>query len=252
LQERVRQQVNELEATNRELEAFSYSVSHDLRGPLRAISGFSSILKEDYSPCLPAEASVLLNKVSDNATRMGELIEHLLSFSHISRQQLNMQPVDMTALAQDAIEELKTDIEGRNIAIDIATLPAACGDAVLLRQVFVNLLSNALKFTRNCSTTAIVVGSFEQAQQTVYFVRDNGAGFDMKFAGRLFGVFQRLHAPAEFEGTGIGLSFVQRIVERHGGRIWVEAAPDQGATFYFTLGIKAGEVCGAAAASGPA
>ena len=242
LQDRVQQHVTELEVANRELEAFSYSVSHDLRAPLRAISGFSTILTQDYAPTMPAQAAALLRKVTESAYRMGELIEHLLAFSQISRKPLRLQPVDVAALVRDALGDFDADVTARKIEVRVGELPAAVGDPVLLRQVFVNLLANAFKFTRRQPQAVVEVGSLQQERETVYFVRDNGAGFDMRHAERLFGVFQRLHSAEEYEGTGIGMSFVKRIIQRHGGRIWPQAAVNEGATFFFTL-HAAGELC---------
>lgn len=238
LQQRLREHVAELEAANKELESFSYSVSHDLRAPLRAINSYSSILMEDYAAQIPPEARHLLTKVTDNAHRMGELIEHLLHFSRLSRQALTRQPVDIELLVTQTLDELRKENGHRQIDVRVEPLPKAIGDPILLRQVFINLLSNAFKFTRQRTPAVIEVGCQRQNDENVYFVRDNGAGFDMQYAGQLFGVFQRLHSHSEFEGTGIGLSLVQRIVQRHGGRIWAEAQLDKGATFYFSLPIE--------------
>ncbi|HZP92559.1 MAG TPA: response regulator [Burkholderiales bacterium] len=235
LERSVRERTAELEAANRELEAFSYSVSHDLRAPLRAVNGFSNILLEDYLAQLPAEAQRLLNQVSIHAGRMGQLIDDLLRFSRLSRQPLSPQPVNVAALVGEALEGFGTEREGRRIEIHVGPLPDAVGDPALLRQVFVNLLSNALKFTRQRDPAVIEVGCRQQDADRIYYVRDNGTGFDMQYADKLFGVFQRLHGDQQFEGTGVGLSIVQRIVARHGGRIWAEAQVDQGAVFYFTL-----------------
>jgi hypothetical protein len=235
LQQRLREHVSELEAANKELESFSYSVSHDLRAPLRAISSYSSMLVQDFATQIPSEATQLLTKVTDNAHRMGELIEHLLHFAQLSRQALARRDVDLSSLVKDIGDDLRKEAGTRVIDLRIDDLPVVVGDAVLLRQVFVNLLSNAFKFTRQKARAVIEVGCRKQQGQTIYFIRDNGAGFDMQYAGKLFGVFQRLHGNAEFEGTGIGLSLVQRIIQRHGGRIWAEAAPGKGALFEFTL-----------------
>lgn len=235
LQERLRQHVTELELANKELESFSYSVSHDLRAPLRAISSYSSILVQDYSQEIPDGARKLLTKVTANAHRMAELIEHLLHFSHLSRQVLKHDTVHIGEMVAGIVEELQKEENARPLQVSVGSLPAATGDAVLLRQVFINLLANAFKFTRHTAAATVEVGAKFEDHETVYFVRDNGAGFDMRYAAKLFGVFQRLHAASEFEGTGIGLSLAQRIVQRHGGRIWAEGAVGQGATFYFTL-----------------
>lgn len=235
LQQRLREHVAELEVANKELESFSYSVSHDLRAPLRAINSYSSILVEDYAAQIPLGAQQLLAKVTDNAHRMGELIEHLLHFSQLGRQVFNKHVVNVSQLVADILEELRKEASGRSIELRVADLPDVIGDTVLLRQVFINLLSNAFKFTRHKTTAKIEVGYRRVGPEVIYFVRDNGAGFDMQFVGKLFGVFQRLHNASEFEGTGIGLSLAQRIIQRHGGQIWAEAVVGKGATFHFSL-----------------
>jgi signal transduction histidine kinase len=225
----------ELEAANKELEAFSYSVSHDLRAPLRAVSGFANILAQKHAAQMPAEAQSLLSRVTEGARRMEELIEDLLRFSQLGRQPLSKQPVNIAALVHEVLRELR-EVEGdRRIKVEVGALPDRIGDVALLKQVFVNLLSNAFKFTRRTERPLVEVGFQELAGEEVYFVRDNGAGFDMRYAARLFGVFSRLHSTEQFEGTGVGLSIVQRIIQRHGGRIWAEAEVDNGATFYFSL-----------------
>jgi two-component system sensor histidine kinase/response regulator len=235
LQSRVRDHMQELESANRELESFSYSVSHDLRAPLRAIHGFSNILVESYSPQLPGEAQQLLTRIVSSSERMSQLIEHLLRFSRLSKQAINKLPVKMQQLAYDVVEELQRDMLDHAMNVQIQPLPDAIGDQVLIRQVLTNLLSNAMKFTRQHPKPTIVVGSQELNGELVYFVSDNGAGFDMQHAENLFRVFHRLHDQREFEGNGVGLSLVQRIIQRHGGRIWAESAVNRGATFYFTL-----------------
>jgi signal transduction histidine kinase len=240
LQQRLREHVSELETANKELESFSYSVSHDLRAPLRAISSYSTMIVQDFATQMPSEAQHLLTKVTDNAHRMGELIEHLLHFAQLSRQALARQAVDLSVLLREIVDDLCKEAGARSIDVRVGDLPVIVGDAVLLRQVFVNLLSNSFKFTRQKARAVIEVGCRRQQDLTIYFVRDNGAGFDMQYAGKLFGVFQRLHGSAEFEGTGIGLSLVQRIIQRHGGRIWAEAAPGKGALFEFTLAGEPG------------
>jgi signal transduction histidine kinase len=235
----------ELETANKELEAFSYSVSHDLRAPLRAIDGFSRILLEDYAASLPAEARRYLGLVRSNTQQMGELVDDLLAFSRLSRQPLNKQTIAPARLAQQALADLRAEQAGRQIEIIIGDLPACEGDPALLKQVFVNLLSNALKFTRAREAAKIEVGfaptptppplAGEGQGEGAYFVRDNGVGFDMQYVGKLFGVFQRLHRAEDYDGTGVGLAIVQRIISRHGGRAWAEAEVNQGATFYFSL-----------------
>ncbi len=225
----------ELEAVNKELKAFSYSVSHDLRAPLRAILGFSAILLEKHASQLPAEARAFLGHVIESAKRMDQLVEDLLRLSRLSRQELTKRPVATCALVQEVLEQLRKDQDGREIEVTLGGLPDCVGDRSLLEQVFVNLLSNAFKFTSKRERPSVEVGWRRQDGEGVYFVRDNGAGFDMRYAQRLFGAFQRMHGREEFEGTGVGLSIVERIVRRHGGRIWAEAELDKGATFYFTV-----------------
>ncbi len=238
LERRVVERTAQWEASNKELEAFAYSVSHDLRAPLRAIDGFSRILLDEYAPDLPPDGQRYLNTVRKNALDMGQLIDHLLAFSRLSRQPLKKEPIDMAALVRQALEELAREQEGRRIEIGIGDLPPAEADPALLKQVLVNLLANALKYTRQRDPAKIEIGAIAQDGRpgaTVYFVRDNGAGFEMQYAAKLFGVFQRLHRVEDYEGTGVGLALVHRIITRHGGRVWAEAALDQGATFYFTL-----------------
>ncbi len=235
LEHRVVERTRQLEAANKELEAFSYSVSHDLRTPLRAVDGFSQAVLEDYGPALPAEGRRQLQTIRESAQRMGELIDDLLAFSKLSRQGMRQQPVETGPLVQAALADLAADRNGRQIDIKIGELPACVGDPALLKHVWLNLLSNALKYTGKRQSAIIEVGSIEQPAGPVYFIRDNGAGFDMRYVHKLFGVFQRLHRAEDYEGTGVGLAIVQRIIHRHGGRIWAEAAVDRGATFYFTL-----------------
>lgn len=235
LQQRVRERTSELEAANKELEAFSYSISHDLRAPLRGIGAFSTILLQEHSSQMPAEARRLLDIVTTSARRMEQLIEDLLRFSKLSRQPLSKQPVNIPALVRVTLEELRQQEGDRHIDVKVGEMPNCVGDQSLLKQVFVNLLSNAFKFTRQKEKAIVEIGCQQQEGETVYFVRDNGAGFDARYAEKLFGVFQRLHSAEQFEGTGVGLSIVHRIVQRHGGRIWAEGKVDGGATFYFTL-----------------
>jgi PAS domain S-box-containing protein len=251
-EEALQQYTAQLEAANKELEAFSYSISHDLRAPLRAMNGFSRILLEEHASQLPVEAQRYLGLVRDNAQQMGRLIEDLLAFSRLSRQPINKEPVAMADVVRQALAELRAEQEGRQVEISIGdpsagsgqALPACEADPALLKQVWVNLLSNALKFTRKRETARIEIGC-EPAKvpnpsqgcgEYIYSIKDNGVGFDMQYVHKLFGVFQRLHRAEEYEGTGVGLAIVQRIVHRHGGRIWAEAEVDKGATFYFTLG----------------
>jgi PAS domain S-box-containing protein len=224
-----------LESANKELEAFSYSVSHDLRAPLRAIDGFSRILMEDYLPQLAPESHRYLRRVRENAQQMGHLIDDLLNFSRLSRHPLRLQPVKPSDLFRQALQDLRQEQDGRRVDIAIGDLPQCRADPVLLKQVFVNLLSNALKFTRQREFSRIEVGWRDANGNPVYFVKDNGAGFDMRYGDKLFGVFQRFHKAEEYEGTGVGLAIAQRVIQRHGGSIWAEARVNQGATFFFTL-----------------
>lgn len=227
----------ELEAANRELEAFAYSVSHDLRAPLRAIDGFSRILLDEFSPQLPERAQHYLDSARKNAVQMGCLIDDLLAFSKLGRQPLRKQPIAPAELVRQALQELPFDEEGRQVEITVGDLPACEGDPSLLKQVLINLLSNGFKYTRTREIARIEIGALAAMDRgiPVYYVRDNDVGFDMRYADKLFGVFQRLHGAQEFPGSGVGLAIVQRIVHRHGGRVWAEAALNQGATFYFVL-----------------
>ena len=227
----------ELRAVNQELETFSYSVSHDLRAPLRAIDGFSRVLLEEHGTVLDAEGVRSLNVIRNNAKRMGTLIDDLLEFSRLSRKELVRAQVDMEALARAAADDLRREQASgaASATIDIGQLPPAQGDAGLLQQVWANLIGNALKYSRTKPAPRVEISAAEQNGDLVYRVQDNGVGFDPSYADKLFGVFQRLHSADEFEGTGVGLALVQRILERHGGRIWADGHLDQGATFYFTL-----------------
>ena len=234
LELRVETRTSELRAANRELEAFSYSVSHDLRAPLRAIAGFVQILEEDHGATLAPEARRHLERVKLNAQRMGQLIDDLLAFSRIGRTTMTRQAIDLTAVATSAAQEAIA-ASGRSIDLKISPLPQAFGEPALLNQVFVNLISNAIKFTAGVPDPAIAIGCDVIDGETVCFVRDNGAGFDERYAEKLFGVFQRLHRTDEFEGTGVGLAIVHRIITKHGGRVWAEGKINGGATFYFTL-----------------
>jgi len=255
----------ELQSANEELESFAYSISHDLRAPLRAINGFSKAVLEDYGSLLPPEGLSDLHRVRDGATKMADLIDNLLTFSRLSRQPLDSMIIHFDDLVMAAWDQLQDDRKGRTIEFNLSELPACHGDPSLLKQVWLNLLSNALKYTRNRNPAVIDVGIAEvtdqlretvtrsfriQSNQTpaiditadfpgnhqpVYFIRDNGVGFDMQYAHKLFGVFQRLHRAEDYEGTGVGLAIVRRIIHRHGGHVWVESTEDQGTTFYFTL-----------------
>ena len=225
----------ELEAANKELEAFSYSVSHDLRAPLRAIDGFSPILMEEYAPQLAPGALRYLKLVRDNTGQMGNLVDDLLAFSRLSRQALRKQSVKTTALIHQALDELRVETNGRQVEFMVAEMPECQADPNLLKQVWINLLSNALKYTRQRDLAHIEIGWKKENDEQVFFVKDNGVGFDMQYAHKLFGIFQRLHRAEDYEGTGVGLAIIQRIVHRHGGRVWADGQVDDGATFYFSL-----------------
>jgi PAS domain S-box-containing protein len=235
LEERVVERTVELRAANRELEAFSYSVSHDLRAPLRAIDGFSRILEEEHGDALPEEGRRYLRLVSENAKNLGLLIDGLLDFSRLGRQALSKQPVELSSLVDGVLADLVSEREGRSVEISVERLPTVECDPLLMKQVLANLVSNALKFTRHRESARIEIGSYVEDGAHVVFVRDNGVGFDMRHADKLFGVFQRLHRAEEYEGTGLGLALVSRIVVQHGGRIWAESEPGEGACFSFTL-----------------
>ena len=231
-------QAAQLQAANKELEAFSYSVSHDLRAPLRAIDGYTRILVEDYEAALDAEGKRICGIISAEARRMGQLIDDLLAFSRLGRKQMFSSKIDMRALVDSVFADLVKEQGRERIDFQMAKLPSIKGDLSLLRQVWVNLLSNAIKFTSKKERAVIEVGCRHSKDENIYYVRDNGAGFDMEYADKLFGVFQRLHGESEFEGTGVGLAIVQRIIRRHGGRVWAEGEVDKGATFYFALPRK--------------
>jgi signal transduction histidine kinase len=235
LEKRVADRTAQLEAANRELEAFSYSVSHDLRTPLRAVDGFSHILLEDYADKLDDEGKRLLTVVRNNTNRMGQLIDDILKFSRTGRVEFSFSEINMEKLANEVFADLHSSAEGNPIQFEIEHLPPTQGDNAMMRQVFVNLLSNAIKFSSHNPSPKIVVSASVKDDETVYFVKDNGAGFDMKYSEKLFGVFSRLHSVDDFEGTGIGLAIVKRIIARHGGRVWAEGKVGEGATLYFSL-----------------
>ena len=236
LEQRVKERTAQLETANRELEAFSYSVSHDLRAPLRAIDGFSQAVLEDYGPQLPDEGRRQLQTIRYSAQRMGALIDDLLTFARLNRQELTKRQIDHSRIIRESLDELGLPGSERKVEIRLGELPVSQGDPTLLRQVWMNLLSNALKYTRKRAHAEIDIGCQKTGDLVTYFIRDNGTGFDMRYVGKIFGVFQRLHRVEDYEGTGVGLATVQRIIQRHGGRVWAEAAVDQGATFYFQLG----------------
>jgi PAS domain S-box-containing protein len=236
LNRELKRRVGELASLNQELEAFSYSVSHDLRAPLRHIDGFTRLLGRHAGAGLDEKGRHYLATIEDSVRQMGSLIDELLAFSRLGREEIRSASVDLQAIAREAIHEVERDTNGRDVRWTVGALPPVTGDASLLRQVFVNLLSNALKYTRPRAVSSIEVGSVAaDSDEVVCFVRDNGVGFDMKYSDKLFGVFQRLHGDDEFEGTGIGLANVRRVIQRHGGRTWAEGTVDGGATFYFSL-----------------
>jgi PAS domain S-box-containing protein len=236
LEARVADRTAELEESNRELEAFSYSVSHDLRAPLRAIDGFSRILLKDHGEGMDPQAREYLGIVREGAQQMGRLIDDLLAFSRLGRQPLSTREVDPAEIVRRVLDQLRPELEGREVDVRVLDLPTCRADPALLQQVYANLLANAVKFTRTRAPAVIEVGAERQPDGTVaYHVRDNGVGFDMRYADKLFGVFQRMHRAEDYEGTGVGLAIVQRVVHRHGGRVWAEAEPGVGATFFFTL-----------------
>ena len=244
LHEQVKRHAAELEQRvaerTAELEAFSYSVSHDLRTPLLTIDGFSRMLLEDYTDALDAEGQRQLQVICNNAEKMGQLIDDLLAFARIGRREMVPSPINMNELAQTVFEELSAANPERELHLKMQAIPSSFGDQAMIGQVFTNLLSNAIKFTRPQEAAVIEVGARTEDGETVFFVKDNGVGFDMAYADKLFGVFQRLHSDEEFEGTGVGLAIVQRIIHRHGGRVWAESEIGKGATIYFTLSSTGG------------
>ena len=236
LERRVVERTIGLEAANKELEAFAYSVSHDLRAPLRHMAGYGELLQQNASSVLDEKSRRYVTMILDSAKRMGTLIDDLLDFSRVGRADIQKTTVSLEQVVKEALSEIRHETDGRNIVWRIGALPDVIGDRSLLRLVLVNLISNAVKFTRTCAQAEIEIGSADgKKDEVVVFIGDNGVGFDMKYANKLFGVFQRLHRTEEFEGTGIGLATVQRIVNRHGGRVWAEGLVNRGATFYFSV-----------------
>ena len=235
LEIKVKERTAQLEAVNKELEAFSYSVSHDLRAPLRAVNGYSVMLKEDYEPKLDAEAGRIINLIISNAKMMGQLIDDLINFSRLGRKEATHHTVDMKILAENSLKELLQNEEENKCRIQVDALPLCHGDQSMLKQVWVNLLSNAIKYSSKKSESRIEIGAKENNGMQIYYVRDNGVGFDMQYAHKLFGVFQRLHNHSDFEGTGVGLALVKRIINKHNGEVWAEASPGNGAAFYFSI-----------------
>lgn len=235
LEQHVAERTAELTASIAELESFSYSISHDLRAPLRAINGYAAILREDYAPKLGAKGTELLLRIEVNAGKMARLVDGLLDFSRLARAETAAAEVDTEEIVKTVVHDLCAEIDGRKPDVSIGALPKVQGDAVMLRQVWVNLLSNAIKFSSDGAAPRIRVDATQEDGEVVFSVSDNGVGFDMAYADKLFGVFSRLHAVAEFPGVGVGLAIVRRIVERHGGRVWARSAEGAGATFYFSI-----------------
>ena len=235
LEDKVTLRTRELEAVNKELEAFSYSVSHDLRAPLRAVSGYTMMLKEDYEHSFDDEAKRITGNILSNVKMMGRLIDDLIGFSRLGKRDVRRQVTDMKCLAEACVAELAPGWPETSFQIDIGALPSCMGDSDLLKRVWINLISNSLKYTSRQAEPRIDIGAVGEATGTVYFVQDNGAGFDMRYADKLFKVFQRLHSQEEFEGTGVGLALVKRILDKHRGEIWAESSPGNGAVFYFRI-----------------
>jgi light-regulated signal transduction histidine kinase (bacteriophytochrome) len=235
LEKKVQQRTSQLESANKELEAFSYSVSHDLRAPLRAINGYSMILKEDYGQKLDGEANRIIDAIISNANKMGQLIDDLIAFSKIGRKETAHGTVNMKAIAESCMTELLLQESKNKYHVHIHPIPDCGGEENLIKQVWTNLISNAIKYSSNGPKPQIEIDYKEDSSRNIYFIRDNGVGFDMQYAHKLFGVFQRLHSQEEFEGNGIGLALVKRIINKHKGEIWAEASPGEGAIFYFSL-----------------
>ncbi len=238
LEKKIVERTAQLEAANKELESFSYSVSHDLRAPLRAINGITQILLEDYREKLDEEAGSLLTEIISNSKRMGELIDNLLEFSHVAKLAVSVVTVDMNELVASVVQEQKQQLPERKIFVVVKELDKISGDKNMLKQVFINLVSNAIKYTGKKDEANIEIGSYQKGTECIYYIKDNGAGFDMNYYDKLFGVFQRLHSSNEFEGTGVGLAIIQRIITKHGGRVWAEGKVNEGACFYISLPIS--------------
>ncbi|MGB9937573.1 MAG: sensor histidine kinase [Methanobacterium sp.] len=235
MNKKLKKRTEKLEDANKELEAFAYSVSHDLRVPLRAIDGFSRIVVEDYEDKLDDEGKRLLNVIRENTHKMGQLIDDILLLSRASRQEMKFMEINMEELAKNIFNEQKASLQNQNAYLKIESLPYSYGDRALMQQVLTNLIANSFKFTKPKEETIIEIGAEKGNNETIYYVKDNGVGFDMKYMDKLFGLFQRLHSANEFEGTGVGLSIVQRVIRRHGGTVWGEGKLNEGATFYFSL-----------------
>ncbi|MEJ7558459.1 MAG: ATP-binding protein [Pedobacter sp.] len=235
LEQKIVERTSQLEAANQELESFSYSVSHDLRSPLRAINGFTQVLAEDYADKFDDDGRMVMEEIIANSKRMGQLIDNLLEFSHIGKQKLSIANVNMKALINTVVTELQQQELHRTIEVSILRLTNSQGDPNLIKQVLINLISNAFKYTGKKARAKVEIGSYTEAGQVIYYVKDNGVGFDMRYYDKLFGVFQRLHSNNEFEGTGVGLAIIHRIIAKHSGKVWAEAKVDEGACFYFSL-----------------
>jgi len=235
LEQKVIQRTTQLEMANKELESFSYSVAHDLRTPLRAVHGYARILKEDHGAHLGAEANRVMNNIMVYATKMGQLIDDLLTFSRLGRKELVKVTIPMHELVTGLCTEIRNEFSNRNIQITISELQPAQGDSIAIKQVWLNLISNAIKYTKLKDIAIIEIGSGVKGNEIDYYIKDNGAGFDMRYASKLFGVFQRLHSDETFEGTGVGLAIVHRIISKHGGRVWAEGKVNEGAVFNFSL-----------------
>jgi light-regulated signal transduction histidine kinase (bacteriophytochrome) len=235
LEQKILERTAQLEAAIKELESFSYSVSHDLRAPLRAINGFTRVIVEDYAAQLDDDAKGFLEEIISNSKKMGALIDNLLEFSRIAKQNVSMININIGQMVQDIIDDQDHDEQGRKIKIKINNLKDIRGDKNMIRQVFINLISNACKYTSKNKEALIEIGSYPENNTIVFYVKDNGAGFDMKYYDKLFGVFQRLHSDTEFEGTGVGLAIVDKIVTKHGGKVWAVGKVNGGATFYVSL-----------------
>src|SRR5712692_721607 len=246
LEQHVAERTAQLESSNRELEGFSYSISHDLRAPLRAINSFAEMVQEGYGEKLDDEGRRMLRVIRDNSRKMGQLIDDLLVFSRLGRQAISAAEADMAAVARRVFEELRVASAGNPVRLTIKPMPSAWCDAALIRQVWINVLANAIKFSAVREEPLIEAGGYADGAQNVYYVKDNGVGFDMRYHEKLFGVFDRLHGAKEFPGTGVGLAIVKRVVERHGGRVWAEGAVNEGATFYFALPAGHAPIEGAA------
>jgi len=237
LEQRVMERTLALEAVNKELESFSYSVSHDLRAPLRAINGYSTILQEDYAAKMDSDGLTALNSIKQNSKRMGELIDDLLAFSRLGRKEIAVSEINMNALVKSILEE-NPDLNSSKINYTIHRLPPAKGDQTLIKQVWINLISNAFKYSQQKAKINIEIGASIKNNFIEYYIKDNGAGFDMQYYNKLFGVFQRLHSQEEFEGTGIGLAIVQKIINRHNGTVWANSKVNEGTVFYFSLPVS--------------